>query len=156
MWKIDDSTMPQAAKEVAFGGDNEVFGAIGHDSDSSKCRDKAVAADVPSGSIKWSTCDQTVDVAAGAAFHSGATISPDGKQVAIGAADGIIRVFDTGSGKEVWRADTGGDVWTTPLYSEDGSVLFTGSDSGHVFAFHTSQGRQGQPHWAMRWPTRRA
>jgi Tol biopolymer transport system component len=55
----------------------------------------------------------------------GASLSPDGKLVACGAADKAVRIFDVGTGKEVRRIDHHEDWVFGTVFGTDGKRLVT-------------------------------
>jgi WD40 repeat protein len=84
----------------------------------------------------------TIDVPAPAGAMA---LRPDGKQIAIGAADGSIRLVRPEAADEKSRNKTikgDGKVITQLLYSRDGTVLFAAGDSGTLSGFGSEDGAQ--------------
>jgi outer membrane protein assembly factor BamB len=75
-----------------------------------------------------------------AGIWSSAVLSSDGKTLYFGANKGGIYALDTTSGKERWRFNIYGSVYSSPGMDSEG-VLYTGSTVGHVFAIDSAPGR---------------
>ncbi|MBN1421336.1 MAG: PQQ-binding-like beta-propeller repeat protein, partial [Planctomycetes bacterium] len=79
------------------------------------------------------------------AYRPGAAYLPSapaaaGDLVFVGGDDGSVRAIDARSGREAWRAQTGGDIPVSPTVWE-GRVL-VGSGDGFVYAFEAATGRR--------------
>jgi WD40 repeat protein len=68
--------------------------------------------------------------------------SPDGKAVASGEKDGVVRLWDVRTGKELGRFLGHEDRVTSVAYSPDGKVLASGSDDGTIRLWVVSTGKE--------------
>jgi len=67
-------------------------------------------------------------------------VSPDGKQVATGGADKVVRVFDLATGREATRIAVGKKV-SGLAFSPDGKRLVTGDSNGIVQTWDVNTGK---------------
>jgi WD40 repeat protein len=77
-------------------------------------------------------------------WTTGVAFSPDGKTLAVGAIDGIVRLLDPSTGK-VQRELVGHTGWIVirgVVFSPDGKTLATGSTDGSVRLWDPSTGSQ--------------
>lgn len=71
-----------------------------------------------------------------------AAFSPDGKKAVSGGADGVLRVFDTRTGKEMRRLDGHtGRIWTV-AFAPDGRRVASGGFDGSVRVWDLVSGRE--------------
>lgn len=66
--------------------------------------------------------------------------SPDGRTIAVGGADGSLRVFDVASAKLRWKADPHADWVTDIAFSPDGEQLVTASRDKSCRVFQVTTG----------------
>jgi WD40 repeat protein len=87
----------------------------------------------PDGRALLATAEKVVDAASGQELYSlkkdaspavAVAFAPGGKLLAVGHADGIIRLLDVASGKEQRRWQ--GERVSSLLFSQDGKALATG------------------------------
>ena len=97
-------------------------------------RTATTAADIPkTARLLWKTKPSTL---AGVRPTAPVTV---GDLVVLAGSDGVVRALDGGSGRQRWKAYTGGEIRIPPTISE-GRVL-TGSGDGWVYAFEAATGR---------------
>lgn len=85
---------------------------------------------VLSSQVLCSTADEVID----------AVFSPQGDRLAVGAADGIIRVFGIPGGSEQMQLTNHSDFVMTLAWNADGSKLASGSQDGTARVFDTETG----------------
>ena len=56
----------------------------------------------------------------------------------VGSWDGHMYAFDSASGELLWRYETGGEVYSSPVW--DGGVVYFGSNDGHLYALDAVTG----------------
>jgi WD40 repeat protein len=74
--------------------------------------------------------------------------SPDGKRLAVGADDGVLRVIDSESGKEVYASPSRNARIERVCYSPNGKLVALGDSAGQV-AVYVPEGRMGGNPLAM-------
>jgi alcohol dehydrogenase (cytochrome c) len=68
-------------------------------------------------------------------YNFSALLSTGGGLV-FGASDGTLFAVDSSTGREVWRADVGGDTLAAPIsFTVDGSQIIAVSAGGALFLF---------------------
>lgn len=67
-----------------------------------------------------------------------------GDTVFIGGQDGALYALDLPSGREIWKASTGGRIRATPAVAND--LVIVGSFNGRVYAFDRSTGAERWVH----------
>ena len=75
-----------------------------------------------------------------AGIWSTAALSADGRSAYFGANKGGIYALDTSTGKQRWRFNIYGSVYSSPGLDAEG-VLYTGSTVGHIFALDSASGQ---------------
>jgi outer membrane protein assembly factor BamB len=75
-----------------------------------------------------------------AGIWSTAVLSADAQSLYFGANKGGIYALDTATGKERWRFNIYGSVYSSPGQDLDG-ILYTGSTVGRIFALDSASGR---------------
>ncbi|MCZ6614377.1 MAG: PQQ-binding-like beta-propeller repeat protein [Chloroflexi bacterium] len=66
----------------------------------------------------------------------------EGDVLVVGSSSGSVYAFCAADGSPVWRAETRGEVWGSPVVS-DGTV-YVGSQDGHMYAISLAS---GTPRW---------
>ena len=61
-------------------------------------------------------------------YGVGVGISPDGKRLACGSYESEIHVWDTATGRELWRVKSDASRISAQAFSSDGKTLVTGGD----------------------------
>src|SRR3712207_7843221 len=67
------------------------------------------------------------------------TLFRSGSRLAAAGADGAVRVFETGSGKRLWRVEPHADWITDLAFSPDGSLLATAGSEEHTSELQSRQ-----------------
>lgn len=62
-----------------------------------------------------------------------ATFSPDGRTLATGGRDGLVRLYDVENLTEIGRLNCGGEINVYPLFSPDGRALAIGTQPAKSF-----------------------
>jgi len=89
---------------------------------------KLVALDTATGNEMWT---HSVD-----GDWANPILSPNGSVLYVGHTDGVLYAIDAGSGTTLWTFDTGTAITGTATLSEDGMLLYVGSDK--MYAIDTS------------------
>jgi alcohol dehydrogenase (cytochrome c) len=90
------------------------------------------ALDVASGAMKWEYFSPRLR---NQTYNFSALLSTGGGLV-FGASDGTLFAVDSSTGREVWRADVGGDTLAAPIsFTVDGSQIIAVSAGGALFLF---------------------
>jgi len=63
-----------------------------------------------------------------------------GDVVVVGSGDGTVEAIDLKAGKRLWRARTGGRIYSSPTIWKD--RVLVGSADGHLYAFRLRDGRE--------------
>jgi WD40 repeat protein len=77
-------------------------------------------------------------------WTTGVAFSGDGKQIAVGAVDGVVRLIDSTTGKEI-RQLTGHTDWVVirgVAYAPDGKMLLTAGFDGSIRVWNTDIGQE--------------
>ena len=101
------------------------------------------AVDERSGALRWSIqtgpmLGKNIDPAGEWDFYVSSPVVID-RTLVIGAGDGNVYALDLTTGKERWRAKTGGKVRATPSVHD--GVVVVGSWDGRVYAFELATGK---------------
>ncbi len=67
--------------------------------------------------------------------------SPDGLRLATGGADGVLYVFDTKSGRELFRVPTGQIEINAVAFSPDGKTIATTGDDATIRLWDAQDGK---------------
>ena len=95
--------------------------------------------DTKNGDIIWAkTMEESVSVLSIA-------FSPDGRRFITGLGNGILRLWDSETGKAIWDAEAG-DAINSVAFSPDGQHIATGSSDGTVRIWDALNGKQQQIH----------
>jgi outer membrane protein assembly factor BamB len=118
---VGSSASPTIARDgtIYIGANNSNFYAI-----------------APDGQMRW-LYEAEREVAG---IWSTGVLSPNDDSVYFGANKGGIYALDTSTGKQRWRFDIYGSVYSSPGLDSEG-VLYTGSTVGHIFAIDSADGK---------------
>jgi eukaryotic-like serine/threonine-protein kinase len=72
-----------------------------------------------------------------------AEFSPDGLRLATGGADGILRVYDTKTGREILRVPTGQVEINATVFAPDGKTIATSGDDATIRFWGALDGKSG-------------
>src|SRR5262245_60344113 len=96
-------------------------------------RSTRIAAGLPAQlSLQWESAPRTPSTATAPVAAGGL--------VFVAGADGIVRAIDAASGRQKWKAYTGGDVKYPPSIA--GGRAFVGSGDGFVYCFEAATGKE--------------
>jgi WD repeat-containing protein 61 len=68
-------------------------------------------------------------------FAMALAVSNDGSRLVCGAADGVVAVFDVGTGKFLHKLEGHNQCVRDVTFSPDGKTVFTACDDGHVHVY---------------------
>jgi WD40 repeat protein len=74
-----------------------------------------------------------------------AVFAPDGKKLALGSADGKVRLYDWATGKELWKTYAHPDQVHVLAFSADGKMLASGSSESAIGLWEVASGRSLDP-----------
>lgn len=107
---------------------------VGYSQSGGDAGEGATASETGPGSLAWSS-----ELGA----ESWGTPAIAGELVVVGTNDGLLRAFTHEDGAEAWEFDTGGEVRSGALVTDD--AIYVTSDSGNVFALDHA----GKELWTM-------
>lgn len=96
--------------------------------------DRAYVADVSTGAV------QVTLEAPGAGYMRIVRFSPDGRSIAAGAEDGVVRVWDAETGARRFHVDGGSGGYNALTWSADGRRLAAGSIDGTAYVWDVRDG----------------